>query len=196
MIRTRRPLLAVSAVSLAAALVGCGDVGSDAGDEPTTAPTQSSDDSGSDDRSDETTDDSEDAAVTSEDAVIGDKPTHTEIAPGGQEASLPLGTVPDGVVERADVQAAIAAEAERSGVEPAAVGVAGYADVTWSDGSLGCPQPGMMYTQALVPGHQLVLEVDGSCASYHAAQGKDFSFCAQPVAPSSSESPGGTITDS
>lgn len=192
MIRTRRPLLAVSAVSLAAALVGCGAVGSDAGDEPTTSPTQSSDDS----TSDETSDDSEDAAVTSDEPVIGDKPTHTQIAPGGGEASLPLGTVPDGVVERADVQAAIAAEAERSGVERAAVGVAGYADVTWSDGSLGCPQPGMMYTQALVPGHQLVLEVDGSYASYHAAQGKDFSFCAQPVAPSSSESHGATITDS
>lgn len=187
MIRTRRPLLAVSAVSLAAALVGCGAVGSDAGDEPTTSPTQSSDDS--------TSDNSEDAAVTSDEPVIGDKPTHTQIAPGGEEASLPLGTLPDGVVERADVQAAIAAEAERSGVERAAVGVAGYADVTWSDGSLGCPQPGMMYTQALVPGHQLVLEVDGSYASYHAAEGKDFSFCAQPVAPSSSESHGGTISD-
>lgn len=27
----------------------------------------------------------------------------------------------------------------------------------WRDGSLGCPQPGMMYTQALVPGYWIVL---------------------------------------
>ncbi|WP_010147485.1 hypothetical protein [Serinicoccus profundi] len=190
MIRTRRPLLALSALSLAAALAGCGDTGSDAGDEPTPTSTQSADDSSAD-----PTDTSEDAAVTSEEPAIGDKPTHTQIAPGGGEASLPLGTVPDGTAERADVQEAIAAEAERSGVEPDAVGIAGYADVTWSDGSIGCPRPGMMYTQALVPGHQLVLEVDGSYASYHAAEGKPFSYCAQPVAPSSSESHGGTISD-
>ena len=30
--------------------------------------------------------------------------------------------------------------------------------VTWPDGSLGCPQPGMMYTQALVPGFRIVLQ--------------------------------------
>jgi len=29
--------------------------------------------------------------------------------------------------------------------------------VTWSDGSLGCPEPGQAYTQALVPGFWLVL---------------------------------------
>ncbi len=27
--------------------------------------------------------------------------------------------------------------------------------VEWSDGSLGCPVPGMMYTQAIVPGYKL-----------------------------------------
>jgi hypothetical protein len=27
--------------------------------------------------------------------------------------------------------------------------------VEWNDGSLGCPQPGMMYTQAIVPGYRL-----------------------------------------
>jgi len=33
--------------------------------------------------------------------------------------------------------------------------------VTWSDGSLGCPEPGMVYTQALVDGYWVVLEVGG-----------------------------------
>jgi hypothetical protein len=33
--------------------------------------------------------------------------------------------------------------------------------VTWSDGSLGCPEPDMMYTQALVDGYWVVLEAAG-----------------------------------
>ncbi len=33
--------------------------------------------------------------------------------------------------------------------------------VEWNDGSLGCPEPGMMYTQAIVPGYRLTFS-DGS----------------------------------
>jgi hypothetical protein len=29
--------------------------------------------------------------------------------------------------------------------------------VIWSDGSLGCPEPGMMYTQALVDGYWVAI---------------------------------------
>lgn len=105
-------------------------------------------------------------------------------------ADLPIGDVPPQVLERPEVQAAIEAEAERTGVEPDAVTVAGFAEVTWRDGSLGCPVPGMMYTQALVPGQQLVLEVDGQYASYHAGRDKTFSYCANPQTPS----PGGATS--
>jgi hypothetical protein len=111
-------------------------------------------------------------------------PEPSPIGPG----ALPTGFVPGDVAERADVRAAVAAEAQRRGVEASRVKIAGYADVTWSDGSIGCPEPGMMYTQALVPGHQLVLEVDGELASYHAAEGRDFAYCASPVPPSGSGS--------
>jgi hypothetical protein len=43
-------------------------------------------------------------------------------------------------------------------------------DVTWSDGSLGCPRPGLMYTQALVPGWRLVVRHDGRERIYHASR--------------------------
>jgi len=33
--------------------------------------------------------------------------------------------------------------------------------VTWNDGSLGCPQPGQTYTQAQVPGMQVVVSAAG-----------------------------------
>lgn len=99
----------------------------------------------------------------------------------GSGSALPTGPVAESVVARPEVQAAIADLAEREGVDVAEVTVAGWAKVTWRDGSLGCPQPGTMYTQALVPGEQLVLSVDDRLFSYHAAVGKPFSYCASPV---------------
>lgn len=103
----------------------------------------------------------------------------------GSQPDLPTGDVPDAVRDRPDVQQAIEAHANMEGVDAGAVTVEGFAEVTWSDGSIGCPQPGMMYTQALVPGYQLVLGVDGRLASYHAANGRPFSYCASPVPPAS-----------
>ena len=47
--------------------------------------------------------------------------------------------------------------------------------VTWPDGSLGCPQPGMMYTQALVAGYFIRLQVGQTIANYHGGgQGEPF----------------------
>ena len=52
--------------------------------------------------------------------------------------------------------------------------------VTWNDGSLGCPQPGMAYTQALVDGSRTILEVDGVTYAYHAGQDDDPFLCDRP----------------
>jgi hypothetical protein len=48
---------------------------------------------------------------------------------------------------------------------------------TWPDGNLGCPQPGMNYTQAQVEGSLLVLEVGGKRYNYHAGGGRDYLLC-------------------
>ena len=40
-------------------------------------------------------------------------------------------------------------------------------EVTWPDGSLGCPQPDQMYTQALVEGHRIVLGHGERVFLYH-----------------------------
>jgi PBP1b-binding outer membrane lipoprotein LpoB len=73
----------------------------------------------------------------------------------------------------AQIEVAIADAAERAGVDPATVAVARSLRVTWSDGSLGCPEEDMMYTQALVDGYLITLEVDGSRIDYHGAIGDD-----------------------
>ncbi|MFE5410090.1 hypothetical protein [Microbacterium sp. NPDC056569] len=38
--------------------------------------------------------------------------------------------------------------------------------VTWNNGALGCPSPGVSYTQALVDGMQVVVTVDGQTYDY------------------------------
>ena len=50
---------------------------------------------------------------------------------------------------------------ERTGVLPDALVVTRAEAVTWNDGSLGCPEPGMFYTMALVDGYQIVVDAAG-----------------------------------
>ena len=96
----------------------------------------------------------------------------------GPAPSLATGEVP-----AAMLQQAIADAASGAGIDAAAVEVISAEAVTWSDGSLGCPLPDQMYTQALVPGYRVVLDVDGEEMSFHAAEGGEFAYCADPQPP-------------
>lgn len=96
----------------------------------------------------------------------------------GAAPSLPAGEVPAAVLERI-----VADAASGAGVDPSTVEVISAEAVTWSDGSLGCPLPDQMYTQALVPGYRVVLDVDGEEMSFHAAEGGEFAYCADPQPP-------------
>lgn len=53
--------------------------------------------------------------------------------------------------------------------------------VQWSDGALGCPEPGQMYTQAIVPGYRVVLRHGGTLYDYRAAERGYFKLCANPL---------------
>lgn len=67
------------------------------------------------------------------------------------------------------VKAARADAARLTGVAAETLVLVSADSVTWSDGSLGCPQPGMMYTQALVPGWRIVLRGPAGEMDYHAS---------------------------
>ena len=67
------------------------------------------------------------------------------------------------------VAAARADAAQRSGLAPAQIELVSLRSVTWSDGSLGCPQPGVAYTQALVPGYRILLRAGAQTWDYHAS---------------------------
>ncbi|MFV0407518.1 MAG: hypothetical protein ACK5LN_11995 [Propioniciclava sp.] len=63
------------------------------------------------------------------------------------------------------------------GVDPAEMQVLSADRVMWSDGSWGCPQPGMGYTQALVEGSRIVVEVAGQSYDYRFGSGDGFRLC-------------------
>jgi hypothetical protein len=49
--------------------------------------------------------------------------------------------------------------------------------VTFSDGSLDCPEPGMSYTQALVDGYQVEIEAGDETLDYRVGAGGSFRLC-------------------
>jgi hypothetical protein len=67
----------------------------------------------------------------------------------------------------AAVNAAMADFARRFAMKPRVVELQ---RVTWRDGSLGCPQPDMAYTQALIPGWRIVLAAGSRSVEYHASE--------------------------
>ncbi len=73
--------------------------------------------------------------------------------------------------------------AEQLGVDASAVEVHRSLEVTWRDGSIGCPKPGFMYTQALVPGQLVELTVNGTTYAFHQAQGRPPFYCPKPTEP-------------
>ena len=74
----------------------------------------------------------------------------------------------------------VADAAGRYSVDPSAVTIVEATAQTFSDGSLGCPEPGMMYTQALIDGYQVVVEVNGTQLDYRGSAPGRFRICENP----------------
>lgn len=112
---------------------------------------------------------------TEEEQVAGptDRPSSPSSAPS-PPASPPGAGSP---VARAAVEDL----AERRQTTPAEVTVVAVEAVTWRDGSLGCAERGMSYTQALVEGTRVVLEVGGELVEYHAGGGRAPFLCEEPT---------------
>jgi hypothetical protein len=87
-------------------------------------------------------------------------------------------------------EAALADAARRTGIKSTDLKVLSAEAVTWPDGSLGCPQPGMMYTQALVPGFRVRIEAGEEVLDYHAGRSGQPVLC--PAARARDPAPGDT----
>ena len=67
--------------------------------------------------------------------------------------------------------------AARSGVPREQLVVVTAESRTWNDGSLGCPEPGHFYTQALVEGWQAVVRAGTTLYDYRGAGMTTFKLC-------------------
>lgn len=74
-------------------------------------------------------------------------------------------SVPPNIVSEAKTDAA-----RRAGRSEKEIEVVSAESVTWSDASMGCPAPGMMYAQVLVPGYRVILRVGDEQFDYHAGK--------------------------
>ena len=107
-------------------------------------------------------------------------------APGeaGGEPPTPTGEARETRLAQADLAA-------RLGIDESDVEVVRREAVVWSDGSLGCPQPGMGYTQVLVEGTYMELRAGGTIYAYHSGEGRPPFLCEDSEGP-----PEGSATDS
>ena len=105
----------------------------------------------------------------------------------GPAVTKPVIPMPESPIIQEQVGKATDDLAKQLGVDAAQIGLVEYQAVTWRDGSLGCPKPGMAYTQALEAGYRIQLQVEGTQFNYHGASGRDPFYCQSPVGQYDSE---------
>lgn len=104
---------------------------------------------------------------------LGDK-TPARV-PAAEPAAI-IGEVPEELLNaiRADLEQRL--RIDTKGLQPVRA-----ESVNWNDGSLGCPRPGQVYTQAVTPGYHVVFEIDETYYDYRAKRDGYFMLCELPV---------------
>lgn len=76
------------------------------------------------------------------------------------------------------LDAIVADAAERTGVDSAQVEIVSITEETFNDSSLGCPEPGQVYTQVITPGHIVIVRAGGAELDYRVGtQPETFKLC-------------------
>jgi hypothetical protein len=93
-------------------------------------------------------------------------------------AAGPAGVVvPSASIPREVRRAVVADAARRFKVAASGVVLTQAEKVTWSDTSLGCPEPGHMYGQMLVEGFRVTAKTDGGSLVYNTDAGGNVVSC-------------------
>lgn len=95
------------------------------------------------------------------------------MTPAGRD---PLTDLPQVTMAKEDL-------AQRLNLAPEAIEVLEVEMKTWSDASMGCPQPGMAYAQVPQDGLLIRLRVEGKDYNYHSGGRRDPFLCEQPEIP-------------
>lgn len=94
-------------------------------------------------------------------------------APGATPGAPSGGTLPPAGI----LEPVLADAASRTGAPADGITVVSSEEVQWPDGSLGCPQPGMMYTQAIVDGYRIVVRAGEREIDYRVSGPGRFRVC-------------------
>ncbi len=109
-----------------------------------------------------------DRSPSSEETAVDPSPSST---PSSASPSRPTGAVGQAVDDLATTLGVDAGEVEVVSVE----------EVTWRDGSRGCAEPGMSYTQALVDGSRITLRAGERTYEYHSGGSQPPARCDNPT---------------
>ena len=75
------------------------------------------------------------------------------------------------------VDIVLAVLSDRLAIPASDITVVGAESMVWPNGALGCPQPDMAYTQALVEGTLIVLFADDNTYSFHSGGAREPFLC-------------------
>lgn len=93
------------------------------------------------------------------------------------QAETPAGAPITGEAPREFVDKVIDDLASRNSIDRAAITVISDEAVEWKDGSLGCPQPGMVYPQVIISGYRIILGIGDGRYDYHLSDTGRFVLC-------------------
>ena len=110
-------------------------------------------------------------------------PSNTEIRNGNNDMTPVPSAAPTNPAMQQAVTIAKADLAKRLSISPDQIELVSVEAVTWSNGSLGCPQPGIMYTQSLVDGLRIQLRAGSRVYEYHSGGSRLPFLCEKPGRP-------------
>ena len=114
-------------------------------------------------------------------------------APGEEVPTTEPGDTVTGEVPEAHLDAVLTDASSTTGVPITELSVLRAEYVEWSDGSLGCPEPGVVYTQAITPGYWVEIGAGERTLDYRLGENGFFKLCGGTTTPHGAGStlPGG-----
>jgi hypothetical protein len=113
------------------------------------------------------------------------------VSGGGSATSrvpTPSGPAVNGSLGPAVLDPILADASARTGAPKESIEIVTAEARTWPDGSLGCPQPGMAYTQVVTDGYRVLLRAAGRTLDYRGSGRGAFRLC-EPAKPAVSPVP-------
>ena len=106
-------------------------------------------------------------------------PNHPTMTPSETPApkSIPEGSRAQTQVPQAILGSILNEASKLSNVPVQQLVIVRAEPVVWNDGSLGCPEPGMEYTQTLVNGYWVVIEAAGQAYDFRVGPRGSFRLC-------------------